>query len=119
MLQKENRLLTNYQFRTTHRYGKKISSRLFYIYYLKRTDGDSVPPTKVGIVVSKKLSNIAVKRNKLKRIFREIVRKNFDKIQSGYWIVIHPKKESQKATYEEINTEFNKILQKVPFSEKL
>ncbi len=131
MLKKRNRLLTNFEFRTTRRYGKSFSSKYFQLFYLFRGDEEtrdkrqedsgfaSKAPTKVGIVVSKKLSKKAVVRNRIKRVFREIVRRNFDKIKPGFWIVVQPKRKSLETDYEKINTEFTKILQKAPFSKDL
>jgi len=114
MLKKENRLLSRYEFRKTHFKGQRIRTPFFYFYFLEQKG-----PTKVGIVVSNKFSKKAVVRNRTKRVFREIVRQNFGRIQPGFWIVLHPSRKSLNASYEELNTEFNKILQKAPFSRKL
>jgi len=113
MLKRENRLLSNHEFRKTHFKGRRIKTPLFYLYFLGQEG-----PTKVGIVVSNKFSKKAVVRNRVKRIFREIVRQNFGKIKPGFWIVLHPAQKSLKVSYEELNFEFNKILQKVPFFRK-
>jgi ribonuclease P protein component len=115
MLKKENRLSSDFEFNITRKYGKYYKSESFHIYFLvpKKYEG----PTKVGIVVSNKFSKNATDRNRVKRIFREIVRKNFEKINKGnLWIVIHPKIHCLKKKNEEINSEFNKILQKASFS---
>jgi ribonuclease P protein component len=72
--------------------------------------------TKVGFVISNKFHKNAVKRNKIRRIFREITRSKIDKLGSNMWIVIHPKFECLGKTYEEINSDFNKVLQKISFS---
>ena len=45
-----------------------------------------------GFVVSSKVSNKAVVRNKIKRRLREIVKKEINSIPSGYDIVIVAKK---------------------------
>ena len=110
MLEKENRLLSNYEFSKTHFKGRRIKTPFFYLYFLKQEG-----PTKVGIVVSTKFSKKAVVRNRVKRVFREIIRQNFGKIKPGFWVVLHPSKKSLKVSYEELNIEFNKILQKAPF----
>ena len=34
MLKKENRLLTNYEFGKTRRFGKKVSTKFFDVYFL-------------------------------------------------------------------------------------
>ena len=115
MLKKENRLSTDFEFNITRKYGKYYKGRFFHIYFLvpKNYEG----PTKVGIVVSNKFSKNAVERNRVKRVFREVVRNNFEKINKGnLWVVIHPKIPCTKETYEEISSEFNKILQEASFS---
>lgn len=114
MLKRKNRLLSNYEYGITRRKGQKVFTRFFSLYYLNRNEG----PTKVGIITSRKFAKTAVMRNRIKRIFREIVRSNFDKIKPGFWIIIYPKKESLNAKYEEINTEFTKTLSKAPFSKE-
>jgi ribonuclease P protein component len=121
MLKRENRLKTRYEYNKVRRDGVHVTSDLFHLYYLKRGvgAGKSPSPTKVGIVISNKFSKSAVKRNRVKRLIREAVRQNFDRIRPGYWIVIHPKFKTINASYEKINTDFTKILQKVPFSEEL
>lgn len=73
--------------------------------------------TKVGIVISNKFHKKAVRRNKVRRIFREVVRSNIEKLGSNRWVVIHPKFDCLGKTYEEINSDFTKILQKVSFTD--
>ena len=116
MLKKPNRIRTRYEFWKVRKDGVHISARHFHLYYLQRRD--FLEETKVGIIVSNKFSKSAVKRNRTKRVFREIVRTNFDKMKPGYWITIHPRFHTAQVTYEEINTDFIKILQKVPFSKE-
>lgn len=111
MLKKQNRLVTKYEFNKTRRLGKKVESKNFYLYFLE-AHGNS----RVGIVVSNKFSKIAPQRNRVKRVFREAIRQNFDKIKPGYWIVIHPKKASENIGYEEISSEFTNVLQDLPIS---
>ncbi|HDQ88791.1 MAG TPA: ribonuclease P protein component [candidate division WWE3 bacterium] len=117
MLIKKHRLTTRYEYGKVRRDGTHIPSRFFHLYYLKRYD--PTEDTKVGIVVSNKFSKSAPERNHLKRIFREIIRTNFGKIKSGYWIVVHPKFNAKEAKYEKINLDFLKILQKSPFAQEL
>ena len=112
MLKRVHRLTSNFEFNVTRKHGKYYEGNFFHIYFLKPRNYKG--PTKVGIVVSTKTTKKATKRNRVKRVFREVVRKNFEKIDKGdLWIVIHPKVASLNKKYEEINTDFNKILQKV------
>lgn len=114
MLKKENRLVSDFEFNITRKYGIKFSNELFNFYLLQANNYSG--PVKVGIVISKKLDKRATKRNRVKRVFSEIVRNNLDKFRPNYWVVIHPKIESFEKNYEEINTQFNQTLQKIPFT---
>ena len=115
MLKKENRLLTNYEFRKVRRLGKRYKGPYFTLYYLE-TKNNEEAPSRFGIVVSNKFDKSAVKRNRVKRLFREVVRLNLDKLKVGFWVVIYPNKASEDKNYEEINIEFNKVLSKIPLT---
>lgn len=115
MLKKENRLSSNFEFNITRKYGNYHKGKYFHVYFLVPRNYEG--PTKVGVVVSNKFSKNAVTRNRIKRIFREVVRENFEKINKGnLWIVIHPKVSCADKKYEEISAEFNKVLQEASFS---
>lgn len=116
MLKKDNRLTTRYQYNTVRRLGKNYSSEFFHIYYLDISQHQENKNTKVGFIVTNKFSKSAVARNRVKRVFREVIRTNFDKIKFGYWIVIYPKVKSLEKGYEEINTDFNKAIQNLPIA---
>jgi len=111
MLKKQNRLLTNYEHSKVRRLGKKVNSESFYCYILdsSRFEGDK----RAGVVISTVTEKSAVKRNRTKRVFSEVLRLNFDRIKAGIWILLYPKKEALNKNYEEINVEFNKILQNI------
>jgi ribonuclease P protein component len=111
MLNKENRLTSRFEFNVTRKYGKYFEGTLSHIYILKPQNYTGV--TKVGIVISNKFHKSAVKRNKTRRIFREIIRANLDKFGEGMWVVVHPKFDCLGKTYEEISSDFIKILQKI------
>lgn len=72
-----------------------------------------IGPAKVGFVISNSFDKSAVRRNRLKRLFREAIRNNFAKITQGYWVVIHPRYSAKNKTYEEISSELAQILQKI------
>ena len=114
MLPKQNRLSSNFEFNITKKYGQYAEGYFFHIYVLKPRNYEG--PAKVGFVVSNKSSKKAVDRNIIKRVFREVIGKNFDKIVPGYWVVIYPKVSSLEKGYEEINTDFNKVIQKNLFT---
>jgi len=111
MLKRQNRLSSNFQFNVTRKYGNYFEGDLLHIYILKPQKYNGEP--KFGIVISNKFHKKAVKRNRVKRIFREIIAQNAGKFGQDLWIVVHPKFNCLGKTYEEINADFNKVLQKI------
>ncbi len=111
MLKKEYRLVSKYEYGITKKYGKTLQGRFFHLYYL--VPRNYTGSAKVGIVVSNNFSKSAVKRNRLKRVFREVVKNGYGKIPQNLWLVIYPKYFSINSKYEEISTDFNNALQKI------
>lgn len=114
MLKKENRLSTNFEFNVTRKHGEKISRSLFDLYFLQPYNYQG--PVKIGLVVSNKLAKNAVTRNRIKRIFREIVRQKIDQIPQNIWLVIHPTRKALKENYEKISSELNQTLSEISLS---
>lgn len=114
MLPKENRLTTTFEFNKVRRLGEKSTGRFFHIFYLQPKDYEG--PSRVGIVISNKFHKKAVRRNEVKRVFRAIVSKNLNNIKGNFWVVIHPKFIALNASYEELNSDFTKVLQTLPIS---
>lgn len=110
MLRKENRLSTPFEYRITKKYGQKIEGDNFTLYILKPENYTGQP--KIGFVVSTRFSKNATDRNRIKRLFRETVRKNIALIPADRWVSIYPKHSSAGKTYEEIDTDFTKNIQK-------
>ena len=111
MLKRENRLLTKFEYNITRKHGTHHSGEYAHIFILKPRNYEG--PAKIGFVVSNKFHKKATKRNKVKRQFREITRKNLEGFGDNIWIVVQPRFKSIDATYEKINSDFNKILQKI------
>jgi len=90
MLPKENRLQSKFDFDVVKSKGKYFGFTDFGVLVLKRRDNS---PTRVGFVVSKKISKLAVARNRIKRVLRESVRNNLDKLGTGVDMVFLVKKD--------------------------
>lgn len=78
--------------------GKKIENDFFILYFKERND------LKIGFLINSKIGK-PVKRNKVKRIIREIIRKKFGK---GDFIFIL-KKDIIDKTKEEIERKFEAV----------
>ena len=66
--------------------GRRISTALFNLVVYKM-DGD---PSRVGIIVGKRFGN-AVRRNRAKRVFRELIRQVHQELVPGWGLLVFPK----------------------------
>lgn len=85
--------------------GKKIYSPFFLIYYKQKNKEES----RFGFTQVKKFGK-AYKRNKFRRIFREIIRNNQNKFQKNYDYIIIILKKCENLKYQEIE---EKVLQAI------
>lgn len=79
--------------------GKLIQSDNFGIIFLKRNDSEV---SKFAFIVSKKISNLAVHRNRLDRALNEGVRRCLARVPKGYSFVFLAKATIEKRRAEEI-----------------
>lgn len=69
-------------------HGRRISTVLFNLLAYNMNE----VPTRIGIVVGKRFGN-AVRRNRAKRVFRELVRDSYSELVAGRGILVFPKKD--------------------------
>lgn len=104
MLKRENRLA---------RVTKKNKSIFFSsAFFNVRIAENKEKETRFGIVVSKKTSKKAVLRNKTKRLIRNIITNNLDKISKNKDIIIVSKKTLNKTLIGEAEKELIVLFQK-------
>lgn len=108
MLPKRNRILKKSEFQEVLRKGKVAQGRLFGV-AIHQSRGDF---PKVGIVVSNKISKLAVKRNRARRLLREVIRKMAPGFKNGVWLVFLAKKPIIGAEYKEIEEELSLVLKR-------
>jgi ribonuclease P protein component len=70
-------------------HGRRISTALFNLLAYNMDDA----PSRVGIIVGKRFGN-AVRRNRAKRMFRELVRESYSNLASGHGVLVFPKKDA-------------------------
>jgi ribonuclease P protein component len=108
MLPKENRLKKEKEFEAVFKGGRTIKGKSVFLRYLI----NGTDKTKVGFVVSKKVSKLAVVRNKAKRRMRDIVRLKKDGLKEGLSIVIISLPSITKLKYKEIKEDLENLLSK-------
>ena len=69
-------------------HGRRISTTLFNLLAYNMNDA----PSRVGIIVGKRFGN-AVRRNRAKRVFRELVRDSSSKLIAGRGVLVFTKKD--------------------------
>lgn len=104
MLPKKNRL-SRLEIEQLKKKGKTYSSCLFSLLFQKGNQ------FKTGLIVSHKLLPKATQRNKIKRIFYQIIQDLFP-VKKGYFLFLI-KKSFLNATKEEIKKEIKEILEKI------
>ena len=106
-MNKQYRLKKSFLIEKLFKRKQSVGNSFYVIYFNSIIEENS----KVAFSVSKKLGN-AVFRNKEKRILREIMRKNMDKI-NNYELLIVEKRNAINLTFIEKEREIIKLLSKI------
>jgi ribonuclease P protein component len=90
LLSQIHRLRKRQDFALTYQYGKRWRGRHFLVrtYRQRCFPMSPLPSTRIGIVVSQKVSKRAVKRNQIKRRLRAACRELWPNILPGWDVVI-------------------------------
>ncbi len=105
---KSERLRRRRDFLTVYAEGKRYSSRLFTI-FARATDQ---PWSRLGITVSRRIGK-AVCRNRVKRLIREVFRKNKGRLPCSLDLVVNAKEALRAADYWTVEAEFLRFVERV------
>jgi ribonuclease P protein component len=78
-------------------HGRRTSTACFNLLVCKTEAGAS----RVGIIVGKRFG-IAVRRNRAKRLFRELTRQVHGELISGYAVLVFPKRDALGLPFEDL-----------------
>jgi ribonuclease P protein component len=106
-LRKTDRILKREVFRRVYDTGRKYQGRYFTAFVLP-ISGDSA---KIGITVTRKVGN-SVKRNRCRRLVREVFRRNKERIPAGVAIVINVKDSLLHASIGEIESDLLRVVER-------
>jgi len=100
-LTKEMRLVSNEQFKDVLACGRRLNDNLLTVYMAENKCGYP----RLGVSVSKTHGN-AVKRNRLKRLIREVFRQYQEQIPNNYDYLVMIKKTVKQITIEQLRSSF-------------
>ncbi len=110
MLPKKYRVSENNDFSRIFAKGHFFGHPLLYVKFLP----NNLNHSRFGFVVGVKLFKRAVKRNRVRRVMREVVHSNLDKIPSGFDVIVGSKSQNiYEASFSEIEKGLIPILIKM------
>jgi ribonuclease P protein component len=109
MLPKENRLSGKNNFEKVKKDGLVYQSETFAIIVLERQDGGV---SRVGFIVSNKISKKATDRNKVKRNLRNIISPQLKNIKPNFDLIFLAKRAIIYKNHDQLNIEVGKMLKK-------
>ena len=93
---------------TVKRHGRRISTAIFNLMAYKMDEA----PSRVGIIVGRRFGN-AVKRNRAKRVFRDLARRLHQDFVPGQAVLVFPKREALLQPFGELLRLWEAALQRV------
>ena len=88
-------------------HGRRLSTACFNLLVCRT----HAPTSRVGIVVGKRFG-IAVRRNRVKRLFRELARQVRDEMTSDHALLVFPKREALTLPFEELKHQWRSTLRR-------
>ena len=101
------RIRKNSEFRQILEKGERVETDNLRFYFTENNLGFS----RIGLSLGKKTGN-AVKRNRIKRLIREIFRTNKKRFKKGYDIIVIGREAIPEISLQKIEIVFNKALSK-------
>lgn len=109
MFPKSNRLRNNEDINKTIKKGVNLKTPFFNVKYLKKNEN-----FKITVIVSKKISKLAVKRNRLKRIFRSATEKILKEENNLKWnFIFFPFENALEKKSSDLENFIKKIFEKI------
>lgn len=109
MLPKENRLKKKKDFERAFEKGRNIKGDTIYLKVLKTEE----PFSRIGFIVSKKISLKAVERNKIKRRMRDSTKRILSTIENGLDIIVTALPKIKKSEFKDIKEDITKTFERI------
>ncbi len=108
MLKKELRIRKQKDFDKIFSKGAYFSEKFLVL----KTVENGLEVSRIGFIVSNKISKKAVERNRIKRLLREAIRLKWNKIKPGFDSVFIFRGKEVKKSFDEINVVVEKLLKR-------
>jgi ribonuclease P protein component len=102
------RLRKSSEFQRVRQQGRSIASRLLILAWVP----NEVGKLRVGFVVSKRISKLAVERNRVKRLLSEAIRHHLSELPSGWDIVLSARNNITVADLRALEEDIVNLLQR-------
>ncbi|MNI13386.1 Ribonuclease P protein component [compost metagenome] len=114
LVEKTYRLTKREDFNKVYRYGKSMANQQFVLYYMPQP---KLEQFRLGVSVSKKVGN-AVVRNRLRRMMKEIVRLNKDRMTLQYDYILIARKPVLEMDYQAMEKSIFHVIRKASLYKK-
>ncbi len=101
-----DRVRRSSEYRRAQRFGERVHSRHFLFVVHPRQDGDE--RARLGLTVSRKVGG-AVRRNRVKRLLREVFRRNRELFPKGCDVVVIAKRGAPALGYRDVLQEVRSV----------
>jgi len=107
-MQRKLRLRKREDFNRVYRQGRSFANMQFVVYWRQRPEPGNF---RLGVSASAKLGG-AVVRNRMRRMVKEIVRLNADKLREDYDLILIVRKPALELSYKEMESSVLHVLRK-------
>lgn len=107
-LKKDDRLEQKADFDRVYKQGNRFFGHFFVAYVLAKKEG----PLRLGVVASRKVGK-AVKRNRAKRLLREVFRKNRPAAAASADVVLIARSSINEASYRDVEKAYARTVSRV------
>lgn len=101
-------LRSNRDIQIVKSHGRRLSTTYFNLLACKMDDA----PTRVGIIVGRRFGN-AVRRNRAKRVFRDLARRWYPDLVPGRGLLVFPKRDALLQSREELTAAWKSSLERM------
>lgn len=103
-----NRLRSRHDIKRIFQRGRRVSGVYFTVHYLANNQKDN----RWAVVVGKKVSKRAVRRNRLRRRLNSLLKASQDRLKPGHDLVVVVKKDFYTESVDALNIEYAQIISK-------